>query len=203
MEIMIRVGGSLQFSPCLIDEDCVELLSPYKLVIYARRSNGYKTVVAVRDGMLVPISRLIMGEPAGLLVDHKNGDTLDNRRENLRLATRQQNRTNTGIQQNNTSGYKGVYRSGSLWSASITVNYRKVSLGSYLDPEDAAKAYDVAALKYFGEFAKTNFPLEELTNVDLTENPLYGYGNTLTCSICGNVFNYSGSGKARYCLNCM
>lgn len=95
------------------------------------------------------------------LVDHINGDGLDNRRRNLRPATTAQNIANQRLHVNNTSGFKGVTRRGTLWRAYICPNRRTIWLGTFTTPEDAARAYDEAALEFFGEFARTNFPREE------------------------------------------
>lgn len=93
------------------------------------------------------------------LTDHVNGDSLDNRRANLRTASTSQNGANRPAQRNNTSGYKGVTRDSAdnVWRAQITVNRRHLSLGRFPTPEEAAQAYDRAALLHFGEFAYQNF----------------------------------------------
>lgn len=107
----------------------------------------------------VLMHRLVMGFPSGRQVDHINGDGLDNRRSNLRLASmsqQQMNRTATGWGR---SGYKGVTFHGAtgLWMARCTKDgkcqtvYRK-------SVEEAAKAYDQLARQTFGEFARLNFP---------------------------------------------
>lgn len=80
----------------------------------------------------------------------------------MRLATNQQNHANRPKQANNTSGFKGVTkghlsRAGQTWLARITVSQKSIHLGSFLDPEKAAAAYDVAAEKFFGNFARGNF----------------------------------------------
>ncbi len=95
-------------------------------------------------------------------VDHANGDGLDNRRENLREASHGQNMANKRLYRNNTSGYKGIswQNNRRRWQARIWVAGRFKSLGTYSLPEDAARAYDAAALRYFGEFARLNFPQE-------------------------------------------
>ena len=95
----------------------------------------------------------------GEVVDHKDGDTLNNRRSNLRLSTVLQNRLNSKKRGDKTSSqYKGVHwhKHGEKWSARITVNKRQVSLGYFLDEHKAAFAYNEAARKYFGEFARLN-----------------------------------------------
>ena len=98
---------------------------------------------------------LISGWP---YVDHRNGDGLDNRRANLRQATDSQNQGNRRIGSNNTSGYKGVSRSGLKWRARIRLDGHQTHMGCYATPQEAARAYDTASIKHFGEFARPNFP---------------------------------------------
>lgn len=96
--------------------------------------------------------------PTGKEIDHANGDGLDNRRSNLRIASRSNNMANVGVRANNTSGFKGVSwdRSRSLWGAKIKVNYRAIHLGRFSTAEEAALAYNAAAAFHFGEFARPN-----------------------------------------------
>jgi hypothetical protein len=97
------------------------------------------------------------------LVDHINRNGLDNRRSNLRPATHSQNSANAGRQTRSTSGFKGVHRGpvrGKAWRAQIHTAGKKRHLGTFDDPEEAARAYDAAAVELFGEFARTNFPQE-------------------------------------------
>lgn len=105
--------------------------------------------------------RLIMDVPAGdknLFVDHKNGDGLDNRRSNLRICTLSQNMMNRVklSLKKTTSIYKGVGFHKGRFRAYIHANGGHKSLGYYDDQRDAAKAYNEAAIKYFGEFARLN-----------------------------------------------
>lgn len=96
------------------------------------------------------------------LVDHANGDGLDNRRSNLREATHAQNSANSRLSRRSTSGLKGVtwYKRTSRWRAHITVDQAQRHLGYFDDAAEAARAYDAAALEAFGEFAHINFPKE-------------------------------------------
>jgi hypothetical protein len=105
--------------------------------------------------------RLIINPPKEKLVDHINGNSLDNRRANLRLATYTQNNWNSrhGIGLG-TSRYKGViwYKRNRKWEAVISVNGKRKHIGYFIDEKDAARAYDKAAKEQRGEFAVLNFP---------------------------------------------
>lgn len=100
--------------------------------------------------------------PGHVYIDHKNNNKLDNRLENLRPCTHQQNMGNRRINKNNTSGYKGVTYSKIMkaWRARIYVNKKELNLGYYPTVEAAARAYDFAALMHYKEFALLNFPVE-------------------------------------------
>ena len=104
----------------------------------------------------------VLERPSGKIIDHKNRNTLDNRRVNLRLCTHQQNTFNRISIKSGASRYKGVtpYRRRSgWWVANIKLNNRTLHLGVFEDEQTAAAAYDKAASKYFGEFALTNHDL--------------------------------------------
>lgn len=93
--------------------------------------------------------------------DHINHHTGDNRRCNLRICTCSQNHMNQKRQQNTSSKFKGVYwnKISRKWQAYINIDKKPRYLGSFLREEDAARAYDEAAKKHFGEFAYLNFPI--------------------------------------------
>lgn len=116
----------------------------------------------VRSSSRIRLSRFLMGEPPeGREWDHENGNKLDNQRQNLRSATKSQNKANTGRTKANHSGFKGVhwYRKTRRWRASIQKDGQVIHLGYFSDRILAAKAYDVAAKKLYREFARPNFPM--------------------------------------------
>jgi hypothetical protein len=92
-------------------------------------------------------------------LDHVNGDKLDNRKENLRRATQQENLRNKAKTESKTSSkYKGVswHSTANRWRAYIVVDYKQIYLGLFDSEEDAAVAYNVKASELFGEFARLN-----------------------------------------------
>lgn len=104
------------------------------------------------------LHRFVVNAEAGKDVDHKNHNLLDNRKENLRICTRRENKANTQGVKKNTSGFKGVgfFKATSKWRAYIKVNYKFISLGHYKTKREAALAYNKAARYYFGEYAYIN-----------------------------------------------
>jgi hypothetical protein len=128
--------------------------------------SGYHAYASTGNRPAIPMHRMLLDAPKGFFVDHINGDGLDNRRENLRLCTRSENAQNQKTQHRpKTSKYKGVNKlkyGGWLVRIGLHENGKRVrkSIGCF--PKDkeieAAKAYDEAAVRYFGEFARLNFP---------------------------------------------
>ncbi len=106
------------------------------------------------------LHREIMNAPADLLVDHINSDPLDNRRANLRLATHSQNTCNRQIiEPKGSSRFRGVQfrKRRGKWVAVTYKDKKMIWIGTFDSEIDAAKAYDEAAIKYHGEFARLNF----------------------------------------------
>ena len=111
------------------------------------------TVYAVSRGVF--LHRFLTEAPAEIEVDHRSGDGLDNRRQNLRFATPALNRANQKRRKNNSSGFKGVYKTSvNRWTAQIGVGGKRICLGSFKNPEDAHQAYAKEAEKYYGEFSR-------------------------------------------------
>ena len=105
----------------------------------------------------VAMHNVIMKPSEGFIVDHINGNGLDNRRSNLRIVTRQQNTFNS-VHKGGTSKYKGVAldKESGLWRAYIAKDGKRTWLGRFPDELSAAIAYDKAAKDMFGEYAKLN-----------------------------------------------
>ena len=117
---------------------------------------GYVTANRKKD----LITHLLTGAEKDMVVDHINGNPFDNRRCNLRIATRTQNHWNYRLSTRNTTGYKGIYKDkkSDSYHARICENGRRHYLGMFSSAMDAALAYDEAARMYFGEYATLNFP---------------------------------------------
>ncbi len=107
----------------------------------------------------VLLHRFVIDAPDGVEVDHENGDGLDCRRDNLRIATRAQNVANTGRRKGSSSTFKGVYYrvERNRWRSEITIDGKRYDLGTYGNEIDAAIAYDAAAFAAWGRFAFLNF----------------------------------------------
>lgn len=143
----------------LVDDADFEALASRKW--YAASCGGMFYAAARIDGAITYMHR-ILAEPEGRdYVDHINGDSLDNRRANLRTCSSSENLANTKLSKANKSGFKGVYfcKARDKWIAQRRINKRTVNLGGFATAREAAIAYDKASIAHFGEFAMTNAKL--------------------------------------------
>lgn len=146
----------------LVDDEDAHMVQTARWCAHKNGKNKQKVYVQGKvrvDGRLVNVylHRWLLDAPSGMDVDHINGDPLDNRRNNLRLATRAQNCANTPPR---AGEFKGVHWHpyAGRWCARMNDGQKNRSLGYFTNPEDAARAYDAAAWEAFGEFAFLNFP---------------------------------------------
>jgi len=119
----------------------------------------YAQARARKTQLTLMMHRVIMDAPKHLVVDHINHDTLDNRRENLRVVTRQQNQCNVLPRTGNLSQFKGVCLNKRVnrWVAYINAHGKRTYLGYFEHEEDAARAYDEASHRLHGEYGCRNF----------------------------------------------
>lgn len=153
----------------IVDASDYDWLMQFAWHAHSRTRHGCRQFYAVRamtnfSGVgprqfHVWMHRVILGCKNREFADHINGDSLDNRRQNLRKSTTAQNAQNAGLCSTNTSGFKGVsfYGLKTGWRAAIRCNGKRFILGNFPTPEEAAKAYDKAAKELHGEFAFQNF----------------------------------------------
>lgn len=162
--MLLSLGGRLMVdlrlsngSVCQVDAADVAVLSAQRWHLSKRKDGRVYVVGHVHSGYkLTYLHRFLLNAPAGVFVDHINGDALDNRRSNLRLCTATQNAINS--RRKSPSGFRGVFKRGASWTASIMVDGAARYLGCYPTAEEGARVYDGAAARLHGEFAVLNFP---------------------------------------------
>ncbi len=139
----------------LVDDADFEWLSKWKWCAWTPDGKTFYAKRCTAENLIVYMHIAIFGVKG---VDHKDRNGLNNQRNNLRAASKSKNGANRGPQEGNRSGLKGVswHNRDSIFRARIGINRKEKHLGFFHDPLDAAKAYDTAAIKYFGEFACTN-----------------------------------------------
>jgi hypothetical protein len=138
----------------LVDDCYLDLASSRKWCL--QKTN--QTFYAQRQikGIKKYIHRLIMNEPKGF-IDHINGNGLDNRKTNLRIVNAEQNARNSNKPNTNSTGYKGVCKcKNGKYTVGLSINNKRIHIGLFTNIEMAAKAYNEAAKKYYGEYAKLN-----------------------------------------------
>lgn len=143
---------------CIVDADDFLPLSQFKWCAVNYKGRFY----ACRNcnGKLLLMHRSILGlTNPRIIVDHADGDGLNNTRANLRIATRSQNGINRSALKHS-SKFKGVHCYRGAWRAAIGHNLKTIFLGHFKDAEAAARAYDAKAIELYGQFAVLNFPIQ-------------------------------------------
>lgn len=158
---VIELNGSAGLTTT-IDEEDWEKIKDYKWYskLIPRYRGKYHAMAGATNEYgrptTVSLHRIIMDAPKGKQVDHINGDSLDNRKENLRICTPSQNRANQRAPSRNKHGYMGVAKIGPSYYGRVTCRGKTHNMGPYETAKEAARAYDRKKLEKFGAFAKTN-----------------------------------------------
>lgn len=159
----------------LVDDDDFEIVNKFKWYKSSRNRN-YAYAITIIDGKTVKMHRLVMGLKRGdeRIIDHINHNTLDNRKENLRITDKLNNSHNLKKFRNNKSGYTGVYKytldMGDRYRAMIRYAGKAFLLGTFDTAEEAARIYDIQQIVICGfEYAVTNFPVSNYSEEDLVK----------------------------------
>lgn len=159
-----RIEGALAYIPltqgyeAVIDASDAPLVAGINWCALVDKRNVYAVYKQGPAGgqRTVRMHRLLMGEPEGLEVDHRDGNGLNNRRDNLRAATKSQNQQNSRLSSQNTSGFKGVSwnKARRKWESNIVLNQVKTCLGRFATAEEASAAYIEASARLHGEYGR-------------------------------------------------
>lgn len=165
-ENAIRIVGDIAYVPlsqgfeAVIDASDVPLVLNRSWYVQKSQNTNYAMSGVKKNGKRTTelMHRLIAMPPKDMEVDHIDGDGLNNRRSNLRCATKSQNQRNSRRNCLNTSGFKGVhwYESKRRWQAQIMLNKKQHHLGYFKTAEEAHSAYVAASERLHGEFGRTN-----------------------------------------------
>lgn len=161
----------------LIDDEDYAIVKSHSWQVNSRAVKRgayyFEFPIKMADGTFkgLKLHRVIMGCEIGdpRIVDHINRNTLDNRKCNLRFATKGENVCNVGLRKDNPTGYKGVHKFGKGYNVHIAYEGKKHTIRWSTNPTECARWYDAMAIKLHGEFAYTNFPRSDYTEEYLIE----------------------------------
>jgi hypothetical protein len=142
----------------LVDDEDFEWVNYFKWQVGIKYKGGYRYASTTHKKKGILMHRFIMKAVKGIEIDHIDGNTFNNQRKNLRFCNRSDNMKNRIKQSNSTSPYKGVgfRKDTQKWFSRISIDGVATRLGQFLNAKEAAHAYNKAAKKYYGKFAKLN-----------------------------------------------
>lgn len=146
---------------CIIDDSDLQIINGKRWIVTSCNGKQYvrfnysDTIDGKRKQIHLYLHRHLLSAPKGMEVDHINGNTLDNRRSNLRVCTHRENIRNKKTPSHNKSGYKGVSYSARYkkYMVCIKMNGKTLHLGGFADPKEGYEVYKAKALELFGEYA--------------------------------------------------
>lgn len=160
----------LKHGTTIISKESYDTVKNFRWFTKLAITGKYYVYAHLKGSKKIMLHRLIINAKKGFCVDHVNGDTLDNRLSNLRIASFLENNRNAKKRKNCTSKYKGVTkRPSGNWGVYITFENKTICLGTYKEEKEAALIYNKYAKLYFKEFAKLNKIGEENENIHTNE----------------------------------
>lgn len=153
----------------MVDDDDYPSLVEYNWSARVRSHTVYaqRAALLAEPGDIVLMHRQLLGAPSGILVDHADGNGINNCRYNIRVCSDSQNLQNRRRLRTSSAPYKGIYYEGPSWVARITLESRTTTLGRFRSAVEAAIAYNSAAKRVFGAFARLNdIGEDELQSID-------------------------------------
>lgn len=141
----------------IVDDEDFERINKIKWSASKYNKNLFRAIGKIK-GKRVIMSRMIMNNPKGYLIDHIDRNALNNKKSNLRLCNHSQNAINSTKNKNNTSGFKGVWwnKNSEVWQSAIMHKNKRYRLGSFEKKIDAVNSYNNKAKQLFREFAYIN-----------------------------------------------
>lgn len=146
----------------IVDDEDVERIYPFRWIVLGGSSSIVRCVYIDKHTSYIPLANEVLKDYSKQIYDHIDRDKFNNKRDNLRPCTRQQNCFNTAKHKHSVSKYKGVTPRKDMWRAQITKDYKKYHIGTYCTEEEAALAYNEKAKELFGEFANLNIICQTL-----------------------------------------